>query len=110
MSSDAVGAGLDGDGDAGVGFDEAFLGPLAGLPGVGDRPVVSLGYTHFTVVLDLARRLAVTAAVNVNGAALVDLDRGDDWHYDARVLEDGQGGRGGVRPQRSGPRASGPAP
>lgn len=93
MSPEPVEPGPDTPAVQSKGYDEAFLGPLAPLPVVvGDRPVVRLDYAHFTVVLDLARRLAVTAAVNIDGAALLDLERGDDWHYDPRVPETGQVG------------------
>ncbi|WP_019135217.1 DNA/RNA non-specific endonuclease [Cellulomonas massiliensis] len=48
--------------------------------------------THFTVLLDPARRLAAATAVNVDGSALVDVPRGDDWHLDPRVPADEQAG------------------
>ena len=44
-----------------------------------------LPFTHFTVLLQPDRRLAVVTGVNVDGSRLVDLDRGDDWHLDPRV-------------------------
>lgn len=44
-----------------------------------------LPFTHFTVVLEPARRLAVVTGVNIDGGQLVDVDRGDDWHLDPRV-------------------------
>jgi len=44
------------------------------------------------VLLDPARRLAATTAVNIDGAALVDLERGDDWHLDPRVPAEEQAG------------------
>jgi endonuclease G len=55
-------------------------------------PTRELPFTHFTVLLHLARRLAVATAVNLDGAALVDLARGDDWHLDPRVPADQQTG------------------
>ncbi|TFD63724.1 DNA/RNA non-specific endonuclease [Cryobacterium sp. Hb1] len=42
-------------------------------------------YTHFTVILDPARRLAVATGVNIDGDQLVTVDRGDDWHLDSRI-------------------------
>ena len=51
-----------------------------------------LPYTHFTVLLDLVRRLAITTGVNIDGDQLVDVDRGDDWHLDPRIPADNQTG------------------
>ena len=62
------------------------------------------------VLLDPERRLAAATAVNIDGAQLVDLERGDDWHLDPRVPADEQAGPGAVRAQRPRPRAPGPAP
>ena len=42
-------------------------------------------FTHFSVVMDRRRRLALATGVNVDGAQLVEIDRGDDWHYDDRI-------------------------
>lgn len=69
-----------------TGFDRSFLGPLAAAPRPGDdRPVRLLPYTHFEVLLDPERRLALSTAVNIDGERLVDLGRGDDWHLDDRI-------------------------
>lgn len=51
-----------------------------------------LDYTHFTVLLDPFRRLAAATGVNIDGAALVDLDRTNDWRFDPRVPESEQAG------------------
>ncbi|MBF4571533.1 DNA/RNA non-specific endonuclease [Herbiconiux sp. VKM Ac-1786] len=51
-----------------------------------------LEYVHFTVLLDAGRRLAAATAVNIDGSALLDLGRGDDWHLDERVAADEQAG------------------
>lgn len=51
-----------------------------------------LDYTHFSVLLDPDRKLAVATGVNIDGAALLDLGRGDDWHLDARIPADEQAG------------------
>ena len=68
------------------GFDPGFLGaPLAAPRPSGDRVVRQLPYTHFEVLLDPERRLALSTAVNIDGARLLDLGRGDDWHLDERV-------------------------
>jgi endonuclease G len=56
------------------------------------QPVRVLPSTHFTVLLDPERRLAAATAVNIDGAQLVDLARGDDWHLDPRVPADEQAG------------------
>jgi len=74
------------------GYDPGFLGVRVPLPDTGGRTVRTLPYAHFTVLLDPARRLAATTAVNIDGAALVDLERGDDWHLDPRVPAEEQAG------------------
>lgn len=67
-------------------FDPDFLGVRAPLPTApADAPLRELPYTHFTVLLDPRRRLAAATGVNVDGASLLDVGRGDDWHLDARV-------------------------
>ncbi len=73
------------------GYDPAFLGVPAPLP-VPQQLVRELAYTHFTVLLDPARRLAATTGVTIDGAALQDLDRVDDWHLDPRVRAQEQTG------------------
>nr|BFF13073.1 hypothetical protein GCM10025699_43760 [Microbacterium flavescens] len=70
-----------------AGYDPDFLAARVPLPGTGGRRVRELPYEHFTVLLDPARRLAALTAVNIDGSSLVDLARGDDWHYDERVPE-----------------------
>lgn len=70
-----------------AGYDPDFLAARVTLPGTGGRRVRELPYEHFTVLLDPARRLAALTAVNIDGSSLVDLARGDDWHYDERVPE-----------------------
>ena len=44
------------------------------------------------VVLDAERRLAAATAVDIDGASLTDVARGDDWHLDERVPADEQAG------------------
>jgi endonuclease G len=73
------------------GYDPTFLGPLVPLP-VPAQTVRDLPSTHFTVLLDPVRRLAAATAVNIDGAQLVNLERGDDWHLDPRVPADEQAG------------------
>lgn len=78
-----------------MGFDARFLGLDAAMPAVPDADAaasVALDYLHFTVVLDTRRRLARITGVNVDGAALVDVERGDDWRFDARIPEHWQTG------------------
>lgn len=75
------------DGVAAIeGYDPNFLPVPVPLPepepGGGLRV---LPFTHFTVVLDPDRRLAVVTGVNIDGGQLVEVDRGDDWHLDPRV-------------------------
>ncbi|MBO3083273.1 DNA/RNA non-specific endonuclease [Cellulomonas fengjieae] len=74
-----------------AGYDPAFLGPPVPLP-VPAQTVRELPSTHFTVLLDPERRLAAATAVNIDGAQLVDLERGDDWHLDDRVPASEQAG------------------
>jgi endonuclease G, mitochondrial len=74
-----------------LGYDEDFLEVPVPLPCPAAESHV-LYYTHFTVVLDPARRLAVVTAVNVDGAALLDLPRDDDWRLDPRVPAEHQAG------------------
>lgn len=78
-----------------MGFDAQFLGVGAAMPRVraaGAATSVELDYLHFTVVLDSARRLARVTGVNVDGADLVDLERGDRWRLDERIPADWQAG------------------
>ena len=74
-----------------MGFDPFFLGPAVPLP-VAVQPVRELPSTHFTVLLDPERRLAAATAVNVDGTALRDVPRGDDWRLDPRVPPEEQTG------------------
>lgn len=81
-----------------TGFDSGFL-DLADqlqLPAPADPAELArlrrLDYTHFTVLLDPDRRLAAATGVDIDGAALLDLGRGDDWHLDDRVPVEEQAG------------------
>jgi endonuclease G len=76
-----------------TGYRPDFLAvPIAlPAPAVGS-PVRELAYTHFTVLLDPVRRLALSTGVNIDGDALLDIARGDDWHLDDRVPENEQTG------------------
>jgi endonuclease G len=73
------------------GYDPEFLGVPAPLP-VPRQVVRELPYTHFTVLLDPARRLAATTGVAIDGGALQDLERRDDWYLDPRVPAEEQTG------------------
>jgi endonuclease G len=78
-----------------MGFDALFLGVAAPLPRVSAADAaasVELDYVHFTVVLDSARRFARVTGVNVDGAQLVELERGDRWQFDERIPADWQAG------------------
>lgn len=70
---------------AAEGYDPDFLPVPVPLPTPAEAGVRVLPFTHFTVVLEPARRLAVATGVNIDGAQLVEVDRGDDWHLDPRV-------------------------
>ncbi|WP_345751065.1 DNA/RNA non-specific endonuclease [Microbacterium rhizophilus] len=78
-----------------MGYSPDFLDvsvPLPVLSGGAARSAAPLDYTHFTVILDRDRRLARLTAVNVDGAALVDVERGDDWRLDERIPAEWQAG------------------
>lgn len=76
-----------------TGYDESFLGISVPLPvGLGDGSTRELAYPRFTVVLDPVRRLALTTAVNIDGAALHDLPRTGEWHLDSRIPASEQAG------------------
>lgn len=75
------------------GYNPSFLPVSVALP----RPVdqteaIELPYVHFTVLLDPARRLAAATGVNIDGAALVDVERADDWRLDPRIAATQQTG------------------
>lgn len=74
-----------------IGYDPSFLGETVPPPG-GPPSLVELDYVHFSVWLDPVRRLAALTAVNIDGATLLDLPRGDDWRTDPRVPESEQAG------------------
>ncbi|NQX27888.1 DNA/RNA non-specific endonuclease [Microbacteriaceae bacterium VKM Ac-2854] len=75
------------------GFSTSFLAaPVVPPTPPVSRAVRRLDYTHFTVWLDPERRLALSTGVNIDGSALLDLGRGDDWHLDARIPESEQTG------------------
>jgi len=81
--------------DVPAGYDPDFLGVPVPLPrpvGTAARPLVELPSTHFTVLLDPARRLAAAAACTVDGARLLDLPRSEGWRLDPRVPADQQAG------------------
>lgn len=75
------------------GYDPAFLPVDVPLPRpIDGRVVIDLPYIHFSVLLDPARRLAAATGVNIDGGALRDLGRSDDWHLDPRVAASEQAG------------------
>lgn len=73
------------------GYEAGFLDVQLELPAA-QQPVIQLDYTHFSVLLDPERRLAAATAVNIAGAELVDVKRGNTWRLDKRVAEDEQAG------------------
>ncbi len=75
----------------GMGYDENFLSTTP-LP-IPTRPDLTvLTYTHFSVSMDTERRLAAVTAVNIDGGALQEVDRGDDWRLDPRLPATAQAG------------------
>lgn len=79
------------------GFDPAFLGVTVPLPQLPEAlqadaaPLVDgsgseLKYSHFSVVMSKARRLAYFTAVNIDGASLQQPRRKRDvWYFDPRL-------------------------
>lgn len=79
--------------DGPLGYDPGFLGPDVPLPvALGGRPQRTLDYLHFSVVLDVRRRLACVTGVNIDGEVLRDPARTGEWHFDPRVPEEDQAG------------------
>jgi endonuclease G len=75
------------------GYVPTFLPVPVPLPfAVDGADTTVLDYVHFSVVFQPSRRLAKATGVNIDGASLVDVPRGDDWHYDVRVPERDQVG------------------
>lgn len=76
-----------------AGYRSDFLAVPVALPApTAGTPLRELRYTHFSVLLDPVRRLARSTGVNIDGDALTDIERGDDWHLDDRIPEDEQVG------------------
>ena len=76
-----------------VGYSSTFLPITVELPDATAADLtVELDYPHFTIFFRPDRRLAAATAVNIDGAQLLDLARGDDWHFDARIDESDQAG------------------
>ncbi|MFK4730937.1 DNA/RNA non-specific endonuclease [Agromyces mediolanus] len=78
-----------------MGYESDFLGIELPLPvpldAAGSGPL--LDYVHFSVRLDQRRRLARVTGVNLDGTALVELERsGEAWRLDPRIPADGQTG------------------
>jgi endonuclease G len=82
-----------GDTTGPAGYRSDFLTVPVPMPRpTSSAPTRELDYTHFTVILDRSRRLALSTGVNIDGDTLVDLGRADDWHLDARIPEGEQAG------------------
>jgi len=73
------------------GYDPDFLGTRLPLPRP-TRPVRTLLYSRFSVLLDPERRLAAVTGVNIDGALLRDLPRTGEWRLDDRLPPDEQTG------------------
>jgi endonuclease G len=76
-----------------AGYRSDFLAVAVALPAPTAGTLVrELLYTHFTVLLDPVRRLALSTGVNIDGDSLDDIARGDDWHIDDRIPDHEQTG------------------
>jgi endonuclease G len=73
------------------GYDRDFLRARLELPSP-PAPTVLLDYTHFSVRLRPARKLAAVVGVNIHGRELVPLAREGTWHFDPRLPSDQQAG------------------
>jgi endonuclease G len=79
------------------GYDPGFLGPAVPLPSLSAElrqqvaPVAGradglLHYTHYTVLMHAARRLAIYAVCNIDGRQWRSVPRGTDhWYFDPRL-------------------------
>ena len=69
-----------------AGYNAEFLQIPLPLPAPPAGTLIrELLYTHFTVLLDPARRLAIATGVNIDGDHLATVDRDDNWHLDSRI-------------------------
>ncbi|TFC87437.1 DNA/RNA non-specific endonuclease [Cryobacterium sp. TMT4-31] len=76
-----------------AGYDDTFLELPLQFPAPNKGTITrELTYTHFTILLEPVRRLAIATGVNIDGNHLVDVDRGDDWHFDSRIPTNEQTG------------------
>ncbi|RFA15816.1 DNA/RNA endonuclease [Subtercola boreus] len=76
-----------------LGYSSEFLPIRVILPDFEDgRLVRSLQYIHFTVLQDPQRRLPAVTGVNIDGAMLRDIERGEHWHLDTRISASEQAG------------------
>lgn len=84
------------------GYDKAFLGKALELPKIDpsrlDQVATLIGkpneseltYTNFSVVMNKERRQPFYAAVNIDGAKIVDLPRSGKWTTDSRIPREHQ--------------------
>ncbi|ASN50684.1 DNA/RNA non-specific endonuclease [Sinomonas sp. R1AF57] len=79
--------------DEGDGYDPEFLGTPSPVPMPTGPGLLELTYTHFTIHQDPDRRMPAATAVNIDGASLVEIERGgESWRLDDRIDEDQQWG------------------
>lgn len=89
---------------AAFGYEPEFLGPRVDLPELSESMLEDvaprldgqgyvLDYTHFSIVMSKARRMAYFTAVNIDGRRRKDIKRTRDrWYYDGRIAREHQAG------------------
>jgi endonuclease G len=95
IDSDCLTITMDAASFSPAGYDADFLDVPLPLPTPPAGALMrELLYTHFTVLLYPARRLAIATGVNIDGDQLVTVERANNWHLDARIPVYEQAGEG----------------
>lgn len=84
------------------GYDENFLGQTLELPSldpslkdkaaprIDDPSRNELEYSNFSIVMNKERRMPFFTAVNIDGSKVKEIERGDNWLFDARIAREHQ--------------------